>query len=246
MFNSGQTIHHRRAINKISDNRCAYQQPLDDRGEHKNSSALYPKLLLVTFFGWWSLLAINPWFRQDWLLENALVFIAVPVLIWGYRRLPLSNLSYGFIFIFLCLHEIGAHYTYSEVPYRAWFLRHAGLDINALLGIERNHFDRAVHFSYGLLMLLPCVEIFKQRASLVGMWQRIIPVTFLMSNSEIFELIEWQAAVIFGGPLGQAYLGTQGDIWDAQKDSLAAVIGAMIAMTIYQLHRRLIRTSIKN
>jgi putative membrane protein len=197
----------------------------------------YPGLLLIAFALWWSLLAIKPWYRQDWLLENALVFIVVPALVWGYFRLRLSNVSYSFIFIFLSLHEVGAHYTYSEVPYRLWLQLITGQDIHALLGFERNHFDRLVHFLYGFLILLPCIEIFQARIGLVGIWRSVIPVTFLMSHSEIFEMIEWQAAEIFGGALGQAYLGTQGDIWDAQKDSFAAAIGAVSAMAIYQLYQ---------
>jgi len=184
---------------------------------------------------WWCLLAIAPSYRQDWLLENVLVFIVVPLLIWGYRHLRLSNASYSLIFVFLCLHELGAHYTYSEVPIAAWIKQIVGIDLAAVTGIERNHYDRFIHFSYGFLMLLPCVEIFQARARLVGFWQALVPVTFLMSHSELYEIIEWQAAEIFGGPLGQAYLGTQGDIWDAQKDSSAAAIGAVSAMLIYQL-----------
>jgi putative membrane protein len=193
-----------------------------------------PLALLAVFLVWWALLAIAPSYRQDWLLENVLVFIVLPLLIWGYRHLRLSNTSYSLIFVFLCLHELGAHYTYSEVPVSAWVKQLTGIELAAATGIERNHYDRFIHFSYGLLMLLPCVEIFQARARLVGMWQALVPVTFLMSHSELYEIIEWQAAEIFGGELGQAYLGTQGDIWDAQKDSSAAAIGAISGMVIYQ------------
>jgi putative membrane protein len=195
----------------------------------------YPGVLLIVFAAWWCLLAIAPSYRQDWLLENILVFIVLPLLVWGYRHLPLSNVSYTLIFIFLCLHEVGAHYTYSEVPIRTWIANISGVDLGAALGIERNHFDRVIHFSYGFLMLPVCVEIFRARAHLVGIWQFLVPVSFLMSHSELYEIIEWQAAEIFGGDLGQAYLGTQGDIWDAQKDSSAAAIGAVSSMLIYQM-----------
>lgn len=193
-----------------------------------------PITLLAIFLAWWTLLAIAPSYRQDWLLENMLVFIALPLLIWGYRHLRLSNASYVLIFIFFCLHELGAHYTYSEVPVGTWVKQFTGVDLAAVTGVERNHYDRFIHFSYGFLMLLPSVEIFQARASLVGLWRVLVPITFLMSHSEVYEIIEWQAADIFGGDLGQAYLGTQGDIWDAQKDSFAAALGAISAMVVYQ------------
>lgn len=85
-------------------------------------------------------------------------------------------------------------------------------------------------------MLPAMVELFEARARLIGLWRYLVPVAFLMSHSEIFEIIEWQAAEIFGGPLGQAYLGTQGDVWDAQKDSALAALGAILSMTAYQAH----------
>ena len=188
-----------------------------------------PALLLALFAVVWVLLAWRPSYRQDWLLENVLVFVGVPMLVAGYRRLPFSNATYLLLFVFLCLHEVGAHYTYAEVPIGyGWF------------GATRNHFDRLVHFSFGLLLLPMVVEIFKARAQLQGLWRFLVPVTFVMACSESFELIEWQAAEIFGGPLGQAYLGTQGDVWDAQKDSAMAMLGALLSLTMLQLlrHRR--------
>lgn len=196
----------------------------------------YPLLLLMLFISWWTVLAIAPWYRQDWLLENLLVFIVVPLLIWNYRHLRFSNFSYTLIFIFLCLHEVGAHYTYAKVPYAAWLNHLIGMDINTAVGFERNQFDRSVHFLYGFLILPACIEIFEARAKLIGFWRYLVPITFIMSHSELFEMIEWQAAEIFGGPLGQAYLGTQGDIWDSQKDSAAAMIGAICSMILCQLY----------
>jgi putative membrane protein len=199
------------------------------------NNAWYPSMLLSIFIAVWCLLAIAPSYRQDWLLENVIVLIIVLLLIWGYRHLRLSNFSYTLIFIFLCLHEIGAHYTYSEVPVYVWIENITGYDVKAEYGIERNHYDRVIHFLYGFLMLPACVEIFQARARLVGIWQVIVPISFLMSHSELYELIEWQAAIIFGGSLGQSYLGTQGDIWDAQKDSFFAAFGAVSSMFIYKI-----------
>ncbi len=187
----------------------------------KNQRPTIPLLLLAVFTVVWILLALQPSYRADWLLENMLVFVGVPLLVWGHRRLPLSNASYLGLFVFLCLHEVGSHYTYAEVPIGyGWF------------GASRNHFDRLVHFSFGLLLLPTVVEILQARGPLRGLWRYLVPVTFIMACSELFEMIEWQAAEIFGGPLGQAYLGTQGDIWDAQKDSCMAMLGALLSMAL--------------
>ena len=134
--------------------------------------------------------------------------------------------------MFLCLHEIGAHYTYAEVPYDAAFKSLTGTSLNELMGWERNHFDRLVHFLYGLLLAYPIREVFLRIANVRGFWGYFLPLDVTMSTSMIFELFEWGAAEFFGGELGMAYLGTQGDVWDAHKDMALASIGALLAMTV--------------
>ena len=114
--------------------------------------------------------------------------------------------------------------------------------LNELCGFERNHFDRLVHFSYGLLLAYPIREVFLRIADAKGFWGYFLPLDVVMSTSMLYELIEWAAAVGFGGELGQAYLGTQGDVWDAHKDMALASCGALLAMTAtaainWRLHR---------
>ena len=130
----------------------------------------------------------------------------------------------------MCLHEIGAHYTYSQVPYDAWFETLTGSTLSSLLDWERNHFDRLVHFLYGLLLAYPVREVFLRVADVRGFWGYFLPLDLTMSTSMIFELFEWGAAELVGGDLGMAYLGTQGDVWDAHKDMALASLGAAIAM----------------
>lgn len=190
--------------------------------------------LLAAFAAIWTALALAPWYRQDWLLENMLVFAALPLLAWGYRTLPFTRGTYACLFVFLVLHAIGAHYTYSEVPWNAWLRALTGWDAMQSLGLQRNHFDRVVHFSYGLLIVPAVAELLDARGPLRGLWRQVVPIMFIMSNSELYEIIEWQAAEVFGGDLGQAYLGTQGDIWDAQKDSLMAMVGAALGLWAYR------------
>jgi putative membrane protein len=192
----------------------------------------YLLILAAVFAVEWAWLAIEPYDRADWALENALVVVFMLVLALTYRAFPLSNISYTLIFVFLLLHEIGAHYTYAKVPYDEAFVFLFGFSLNDALGFERNHFDRAIHFSYGLLLAYPVLEVFIRIASVRGFWGYFLPLDITMSSSMLFELFEWGAAEYFGGDLGMNYLGTQGDIWDAHKDMALASLGALIAMIV--------------
>jgi putative membrane protein len=180
----------------------------------------------------WLALAIEPYDRADWLLENVLVIAAVGVLAGTYKYFPLSRTSYTLIFIFLCLHTVGSHYTYAKVPYDEWWMTLTGHTFNEVVGWKRNNFDRVVHFAYGLLLAYPIRELFLRVAGVRGFWGYFLPLDLTMSSSMLYELIEWAAAEVFGGELGVAYLGTQGDVWDAHKDMALASLGALIAMGV--------------
>lgn len=177
-------------------------------------------------------LGIAPRHRADWLLENGLVVVFFALAALTHRRMPLSRLSWGMIFLFLCLHEVGAHYTYSEVPYDAWCEALFGFNASERFGLDRNHFDRLVHFAYGLLLAYPIREIFLRVGDARGFWGYFLPLDLTMSTSMLYELVEWGAAIVFGGELGIAYLGAQGDPWDAHKDMALASLGALIAMVV--------------
>jgi len=206
-----------------------------------SSHRRYVLVLVALFAAVWVALAIAPRYRHDWMLENTLVAFFVLILVASYRYLPLSRISYTLIFVFLCLHEVGAHYTYAEVPYNEWTERLFGRPLNELMGWKRNHFDRLVHFLYGLLLAYPLREVFLRIADVRGFWGYFLPLDFTMSTSMIFELFEWGAAELFGGDLGVAYLGMQGDVWDAHKDMLLASSGAATAMTITALVNRSVK-----
>jgi putative membrane protein len=207
---------------------------MDPRPPQPQPSAT-PGWLLAAFVCIWAALAVGPWYRADWLLENVIVFVALPLFVRSARAWRFSDAAYVCLFVFLVLHSVGAHYTYSEVPYDDWFRALSGRSLNDLLGWERNHYDRLVHFSYGLLLLPASVELFDRVAPPRGLWRALLPVLFIMSHSVIYEQIEWGAALLFGGDLGQAYLGTQGDVWDAQKDTALATLGAMTSMAVLRL-----------
>jgi putative membrane protein len=189
-------------------------------------------LLLIAILVIAAASGMAPTSREDWVLENVLALLGILILVCTHKRMPLSNVSYGMIFVFLVLHEVGAHYTYSEVPYDAWFENWTGQSLSARWGLERNHYDRLVHFSYGLLLAYPFREVFVRVADVRGFWGYFLPLDLVMSSSMLYELIEWGAAVNMSEGLGQAYLGTQGDIWDAHKDMLLASVGALLTVLI--------------
>lgn len=192
----------------------------------------YVLTLLALLILLWLPLAVDPFDREDWLLENVLLALALVLLVSTYRRFPLSRVSYTLIFLFLCLHTVGAHYTYAEVPYDEAWRALTGRSFNELVGWQRNNFDRVVHFSYGLLLAYPVREMFLRVAGVRGFWGYFLPLDLTMSTSMLYELVEWAAAELFGGDLGIAYLGTQGDVWDAQKDMALASLGALLCMCI--------------
>ena len=196
------------------------------------SNKRYLAILTGLFLVEAAIVAIKPRYPQDWMLENILPIIFL-VYLWGtVNKLTMSKVSYTLIFMFMAFHEIGSHYTYAEVPYDTAFKALTGISFNELVGWERNNFDRVVHFLYGLLLAYPIRELYFRIADARGFWGYFLPLEFTMATSMLYELIEWGAASVVGGDLGMAYLGTQGDIWDAHKDMLLASIGALLAMAI--------------
>ena len=197
----------------------------------------YRKKLLFIFAIWWAIWAYKPWFFSDWITENVLTVLFITFFILSRNSFRLSNLSYTLLFIFMSLHTIGAHYTYAEVPYEKWTAA-LGFSINETFGFTRNHFDRLVHFSFGFLLAYPMREMFMRVAGAKGAWSYYLPLELVMSLSMLYELIEWGVTYVVGGDLGMAYLGTQGDIWDAHKDMGLASLGAAIGMTVVALVNR--------
>ena len=202
--------------------------PLTRRLPYRPTLAILGGAFAIQF----AVLAIAPVSRSAWLLENLLVFALAAVLFASYPAFRFSRVSYTLMFLFLSLHQVGAHYTYSAVPYDAWAQRVFGFSIDAALSLERNHYDRFVHFTYGLLMAYPIREVFLRVVDVRGFWGYFLPLDLTMSSSMFFELMEWAVASLFGGDLGHEYLGTEGDVWDAHKDMALASLGAVLAMAV--------------
>lgn len=180
--------------------------------------------LAIIFTAVWCWAAIRPVHPEDWLLENYLVFVSVPLTVFLGLYFRLSNLSYTLITLFMVMHVIGSHYTYAEVPF--------GETLKSWLGSDRNMYDRLVHFSFGLLLAYPVREVFIRISRARGFWGFYFPVELTLAFSAIYEIIEWVAAANVEASAGLAFVGAQGDIWDAQKDMAMAGIGAVLAMTV--------------
>lgn len=192
------------------------------------------QVFVIWLLGLWVLTAIAPFDRFDWLLENLLVFVYGTILVVTYRRFAFSNLSYGLFTVFLSLHLIGAHYTYSETPLGFW--------LQDWLDLSRNHYDRIVHFSFGLLLGYPFRELLIRAAGVTPAWSYLLVMVTVLGFSGFYEALEGLVAVIVSPELGAAYLGTQGDEWDAQKDTGLAFFGSVIAMVFVWAFERSKRT----
>lgn len=186
--------------------------------------------LLAVYLLVWSVAAISPHARDDWLLENLIVFIFAALLGFTHRRFVFSNLSYLLIFVFMLLHAMGSHYTYSLTPFGFW--------LQDVFGFTRNHYDRIVHFAFGLLLTYPLRELTRRVLHVHGGWSYGIPALVVLALSSGYEIIESWAARITDPSLGTAFLGTQGDVWDAQKDMSLAFAGAALSLAATAWYRR--------
>lgn len=183
-------------------------------------------LLIISFifFIFWISTFIWTTDLANWFLENALVFISIIVIISTYRKFQFSDLSYLLIFLYLLLHVYGSKYTYAENPFGYW--------LKDIFDMQRNQYDRIVHFSFGFLLAYPLRELFLIGFQFPKWVSWTLPIEITLSISAFYELIEWGVADLFFKEQGVAYLGTQGDVWDAQKDIFLAFLGAILATTI--------------
>ncbi len=188
------------------------------------------KLVYAIYIVVWIIMAINPKYPQDWLLENVLIFIFFPFILWMDKKHNYTLLSLILLLIFASLHSLGSHYTYAEMEH-----------FNAIthfFGFERNHFDRFVHFLFGLLTFRMLFEMIASSTNTVKT-ALVFTFTMVVFISTVYEMLEWLAAVILHPELGMAFLGTQGDIWDAHKDTALAMLGALINITFYKSYTHL-------
>ena len=171
-----------------------------------------------------ALSAYHPAMLFDWFLENLLTVVLAIALALSYHRVPLSKTSYLLIFLYLSLHEWGAHHKYADVPLGEW--------MKAWLHTTRNHYDRVMHFFFGLLLGYPMMEAFMHLTKVRNAWRFWFPMEASLAFGAIYEIIESMVASYASPEAGEAFVGMQGDMWDAQKDIGLGFAGAAIAMAI--------------
>ena len=178
----------------------------------------------------------QPYPQTAWLhhFPTFLVLVAAPLAL---RRWPLSNAALACLVVFLALHTIGGRYTYSAVPYDQLARALTGTTISEAFGWSRNHYDRLVHLSYGLLTILPIREALERHLGLSRRVALYIAFESVLAVSALYEMFEWLLTLAAAGPTAAAYNGQQGDIWDAQKDMALAAGGALVALGLLRWKR---------
>jgi len=191
--------------------------------KHRNSRALHGVLLFVTLLVLlWS--GVHPRDRYTWLLEVAPALIAFPIIALTYRSFRLTDLVYVGIALHSMILMVGGHYTYAQVPLFNW--------IRDEFGLARNHYDRLGHLAQGFFPALIAREILVRRKILErGGWLFFLVVCVCLAISASYELIEWAVAELSGDD-AIAFLATQGDIWDTQKDMAFALLGSILAQVL--------------
>jgi len=183
-----------------------------------------PLILLALYIILFTVLAIDPYDRPVWWAENLPIMMIVVTLIILQRWFVFSPLAYGLMFVLIVLHTIGGHYTFSRVPFGF---------VTDLFGFERNHYDRMAHFTVGFYAY-PIAEMVLRKRAVNSKWLLFLfPLFSIISVAAIYELFEWQFAILGDPQAGMEVLGSQGDIWDAQKDILADTLGALAVMALF-------------
>ena len=187
----------------------------------------FPHLLAAIYVIFFVLLGIDPVSRDVWVAEVIPVVIVFALLLMTYQHFRFTNLAYGLMAFWIFWHTIGGHYTFANVPFGF---------VTDFFGFERNHFDRIGHLSVGFYAY-PLMEWVTRKRWCGPILASFLGVFFIMSIAAGYEIVEWWFAVVVGGGAGIEFLGSQGDIWDAQKDMLADTLGALATMSLFWLVR---------
>ena len=163
--------------------------------------------------------------RTSWVLEVGPGLIEVAILIATYRRTPLSHLVYVTVFVHVLVLIYGGYYTYALTPLGNW--------AKEAFGLARNHYDRVGHVALGVFPVFLAREVLLRTSPLRrGKWLAALSVSLVFSFAAFWELLEWWVTLVVAGDVGQAFLGSQGDVWDAQWDMLLALLGAVAALAL--------------
>jgi putative membrane protein len=195
------------------------------RNQARTFGANWPlHAMIVIYAGLWIWMAVAPYSRFDWVLENLLIWAALIALISTYKLITFSNFSYALIGLFLALHTVGAHYSYNENIVDVW--------LKLIMHTQRDNYDRLVHFSFGLLLAYPLREVMSAWTQLSRRWLYVMTCVIILALGAFYELIEMWVALLVAPEIGTLFLGTQGDQWDTHHDMALALYGSVIAMVM--------------
>jgi len=194
------------------------------------SSGENDRFPLLVFLLFWGISCLDPPYPRELVLQHIPTALAVATLVAARRRQMLSRSSERLVLTFLALHVLGARWLYSYVPYDDWIAAVFGQSLSSRFGLTRNHYDRLVHFAYGLLLVRPACEVFGRQLGVRGAWAGALAVQFILATSALYEIGEWCLAMAMAPDWAEHYNGQQGDLWDAQKDMLLAACGAVVGL----------------
>ncbi len=190
----------------------------------------WPVVLFVLYLAEFAFLAFHPVSRATWVSENVTVLcIVVPLVGLYLGGIRFSDAAYFLMAVLIFLHTIGGHYTFARVPFD-W--------VTNLIGAERNHFDRLAHFSVGFYAYALMEFVESRRLSTRRAFSAVFAVAAIFAVASLFEIVEWLYAASASPTAGAEFLGSQGDVWDAQKDMLADGLGAILISIVYHLAHR--------
>ena len=190
----------------------------------------FQKKLFALFLVFLAISCMNPPYLDFMLMQHVPTMASLILLVYVVNRLVISRLSFSLTIVFLVLHTIGARYLYSNTPYDDWAYWLTGQTVSETLGLSRNHYDRVVHFSFGLLMAVPIQELEQRYLRLSVAMSCILAIEFVIAMSAIYEMIEWLVAIVFAHDWAESFLGQQGDPFDGQKDMALATAGSLLSI----------------
>ncbi len=195
----------------------------------------YPLICLIIFIAIHFLFLIKPIPLTGWLLENLpfLVILPIIIIVFIYKKLRLSNLSYTLTLIFFAFHLMGVFFGWANVPFTK--------PLMDIFNLGTNPYDGIVHFMFGLLLYLPVLEAYIKlsKTKIMNWFTYLMPVFILCALGAIYEIYEWIGAIHVDPLLAASFLGTEGDVWDTQKDILFNLLGGLLGCTIFYLKSKL-------
>ena len=191
---------------------------------------MFAKILFLGYLIFFAALGIHPYSRSVWVAENLPIVAIVIFLAFLYgKKVRFSNLAYFLMSLLVFMHTVGGHYTFERVPFD-WF--------NQLFGFKRNMYDRVAHVTVGFYAYA-FMEYVRRRGLVTQKWLGYFSAfCFIAAVAAVYEIMEWRYAVSSDPASGAAFLGSQGDPWDAQKDMSADMLGAVAALALYAFRKR--------